>query len=196
MISFTEDDFNLDRIINRDIRKYDMFDMGDYHIFGLKTIDRPHVRILIDEEDRRSNQLKEIFTHSGYSLEIYPDPDSSNISIGLRRDIRKNVSLSRKLIKMVILSFEGKLVWDKKKKFNLGKIEKKQAKKKEKKEKVPKLDLGEINGTGNDSYPAIMAFKASTISTESLTRYESTLTFLDDYIYQAELNLQREQRTR
>lgn len=127
------DDVNLERIcegINKYIAHYKM---NNYHIYGLQLGDRPHVRI----SPRCPEVLKDLFKRSGYVLEVKEvserhcsDCDDTHslgnchceldegctfcrldtVSIGIRRDIRSNIQMTRKLIKTIIFAVEDKLI--------------------------------------------------------------------------------------
>lgn len=106
MISWAADDFNMEKICT-DINKFvHDYKMHDYHVYGLKNEGRPHVRI-----HAANPQLELLFKKSGYLLEVSkPIDDGVVIGIGLRHDLRKNVKVSRQLIKTIVLAFENKLV--------------------------------------------------------------------------------------
>ncbi len=142
MITWSED-VNLNRIC-KDLNKgVSRFKMRDYHIYGLRQEDRPHVRI----SPECPLQLKVLFLKSGYKLEVveenqryhascdanhsvgdcccgvdggcdYCNPNT--INIGLRRDVRSDSKIARKLIKTIIFAVEGKLVLEAKSKLSLG----------------------------------------------------------------------------
>ena len=117
MLSFTEDDYDLDYICTG---LFDEFKLGhNYHVFGLKQRNRPHVRILTSNAVF-TIQLMSLFSRSDLALDVLQNRTENRLSIGLRRDIRKNISLSRKLIKTIIYSIEGKLKAKRSFKISLG----------------------------------------------------------------------------
>lgn len=137
------DDANLDKICI-DINKYiSSYKMKNYFIYGLQGQERPHVRVA----PKVTPVLQELFKQSNYLLDTKEvaerycaDCDTKhwhgecccnndrgcelcqedNITIGLRRDIRSNVIMSRKLIKTVIFGLEDKLILSPTSKLNLG----------------------------------------------------------------------------
>jgi hypothetical protein len=137
------DDVNLDKICV-DINKYiSSYKMKSYFIYGLQGQERPHVRVA----PAVTPVLVDLFKQSKYLLETKEvaerycadcdtkhwhgecccDTDlgcelchENNITIGIRRDIRGNVPVARKLIKTIIFGLEDKLVIAPSSKLNLG----------------------------------------------------------------------------
>ena len=137
------DDANLD-IICTDINKYiSSYKMKNYFIYGLQGQERPHVRIA----PKVTPVLVDLFQKSKYILETKEKAErycsncdtkhwfgecccsaaagcelcfEDNITIGLRRDIRSNPTIARKLIKTVNFGLEDKLVLSPTSKLNLG----------------------------------------------------------------------------
>lgn len=121
MITWTEDDYNLNKIC-KDINKYiSEYKMSRYHIYGLQNTNRPHVRI-----HAANKQLEELFKRSGYTLEVGKpvDADDNVIAIGIRFDVRQNIKITRQLIKTIVLAFENKLVTTNSSTLLLGRVPK------------------------------------------------------------------------
>ena len=122
MIEYTEDDFELHNILHKQSYMDDIDAKHNYHIFGLKLRNRPHVR-LITRNPYLSIQLMALFTRSDLALDIVKDTSKEvgdKVLIGIRRDIRRHPFITRKLIKTIIYSLEGKLNLNNKFKINLG----------------------------------------------------------------------------
>lgn len=136
------DDINMNRICEGMDKHLVHFKMKEYYIFGLQQNDRPHVRL----SPPCPKSLAGLFERSGYILEIrdtahkycsdcdenhstgnchcsegyckFCNPDV--VAIGLRRDVRNDITVCRKLIKTVIFAVENKLVVENNAKLNLG----------------------------------------------------------------------------
>lgn len=137
------DDVNLDKIC-LDINKYiSNYKMKNYFIYGLQGQERPHVRIA----PKITPVLVDLFGQSKYLLETKEVAErycagcdtkhwhgecccdtaigcelclEDNITIGIRRDIRGNIPVARKLIKTIIFGLEDKLVIEPSSKLNFG----------------------------------------------------------------------------
>ncbi len=121
-ITYTEDDFDLPKILDKN-NYLDGFNIKyTYHIFGLRRNNRPHVR-LITRNPAYTMQLMSLFHRSNLSLDVVKDTTErtvDRVNIGIRRDIRHNTAMTRKLIKTIIYSLEGKLTLGSKFKIDLG----------------------------------------------------------------------------
>ena len=119
MITWTNADYNLDKICT-DINKYiSEYKMNAYHVYGLQNTGRPHVRIHL-----ANKQLEELFKRSGYKLEVGKPLENGVVGIGVRYDVRTNVKITRQLIKTIVLAFENKLVTTNSSVLLLGRVPK------------------------------------------------------------------------
>jgi len=126
MISFKMKDYNICKIAEG-ADFLNQYETQNYEIVGLKLEGRPHIRIVIPADGHvKTNKVTQLFNNNkinpkGYVCEIVKNDDLKNkIVICLRKDVREDVRVAKKLIQTIIFLMEGRLYIPKGFKLNLG----------------------------------------------------------------------------
>jgi len=116
MLTFNHKDYNLKLICSRLKSALNEFKTKSYFVYGIKIEDgakkrRPH--ILIKSKEKIPTELINLFDRSNLKVVVNNLSDkNTDITIGLRKDVRKNIQFSKNIIKTIIFAFEGKLIID------------------------------------------------------------------------------------
>ncbi len=121
MVTFNTNDFNIDKV--ETLAKINKFKTAyDYRIYGMREDDdNPIVLIEYNPElfigeigNFHKNALITFFRGNGIELRFHDEPKENNQKfwIGLRYDLRKDITISANIIQTIVYFLEGKLDLD------------------------------------------------------------------------------------
>ena len=123
MVKFVEKDFNLPKI-KIDTKLFNLRTIRNYSIYGLRQESRPPILItacqsILDTHKNKIQTIIDFFNTNGIRIIIQSDDDKNEneISIGLRKDIRKQVFLASAAIQTIVYCLENKIKLSKKNKI-------------------------------------------------------------------------------
>lgn len=125
MIEFNLADFNMQKILDES-RLANILTKHKMRFFGLANPDNPPIYIGFKSGlDATAKKLQTFFQTNGIFCDVHRGEDDvlqTEIAVGLRKDLRKDVVLSTAIIKTIVYTFEGRLEFDEK--FKLSNIPK------------------------------------------------------------------------
>ena len=115
MIVFNENDFNISKI-KRESKLFNLNTIAKYWIYGLKQTNNPILYIRYDNENRdnveiKKDEIEKFFKFNGLqNIEFeYRDRYDNDISIGIRKDLRKHVILAAAILRTIVYCLEDKI---------------------------------------------------------------------------------------
>ena len=122
MVKFVEKDFNLPKI-KIDTKLFNLRTIRNYSIYGLRQESRPPILItacqsILYAHKNKIQTIIDFFNTNGIKVMIQPsDEDENEISIGLRKDMRKQIFLASAAIQTIVYCLENKIKLSKKNKI-------------------------------------------------------------------------------
>lgn len=115
MLRYNSGDFGMSAIMAPLKRAYDGKEIKTYYVYGVADeVHKPHLRIRASKLDELDlAPLKAFFEGLGMAVQIAGPRDglagNPGVSIGLRRDVRRNADLAKSVVRIIIHYAEGKL---------------------------------------------------------------------------------------
>ena len=124
MLSYNEDDYNMADICAKMIKDFSKFSSKDYYVYGLlDEEDRPHISIGTAKLTRSLAKLVDILRSNGLRVQVIPPKCVGHrrfkVALGLRRDLRDSITVSRSIIAAIAYAAENNLVVEEDFKFNI-----------------------------------------------------------------------------
>lgn len=125
MLAYNENDFHLIDICEKMVKDFSKFSSKDYYIYGLTDApQRPHISIGTHKATPSLLKLADIFKNNGLSVEIRQPKYSSHrkykIALGLRKDVRESITITRSIIAAIAYAAENNLVVEEDFKFSIA----------------------------------------------------------------------------
>jgi hypothetical protein len=112
MIEFNNDDYHMKEIA-KEAKLFNLLTRNKYRVFGLKQEGNPPITIRYNEDNHDiwsfEPPIRSFFTKNGMDVSFdYIEGDRS-ITIGLRRDVRKDLLLSAAIVQTIVYYGEKRL---------------------------------------------------------------------------------------
>lgn len=124
MLSYNEEDYNLLSICGKMEKDFSKFSTKEYYVYGLaEDADRPHISIGTVKPCPSLLKLVDIFKNNGLIVDLqspkYNSHKKFKVALGLRKDVRESVSVTRSIIAAIAYAAENNLVVEEDFKFNI-----------------------------------------------------------------------------
>lgn len=127
MLVFNQDDYNMDTICGKMVKDFSKFSAKDYYVYGLAETDsneRPHLSIGTTKATPSLNKLVTILRNNGLVVEVVVPKcvghKRFNVALGLRRDVRTSITVTRSIIAAIAYAAENNLVIEEGFKFSMN----------------------------------------------------------------------------
>jgi hypothetical protein len=110
-LRYTSDDYHLTEIAEPEHRRLNgVHTRYDYHVYGLAgRPERKHVKLIVPR-NFSVDGLTALLTASNITFEVvFDETIMSELIIGLRKDVRENITYGNAMLRMIVTFLEGKL---------------------------------------------------------------------------------------